>query len=116
MLKTTEFINLFGQNNLENFQRITDSVSLLISNGFTEDESKAVVSDYLKQFPIHKLKDINILFEGLYENFTQFAKEFHEDSESEENFELFEDELKDEFIFCNNFWFMFFNPFMKKII
>ncbi len=102
MLKTSEFINLFGQNNLENFQRITDSVSLLISNGFTEDESKAVVSDYLKEFPIQELKDLNSLFEGLYENFTQFAKEFQEDSDSEENFELFQNELKDDFVFCNN--------------
>jgi hypothetical protein len=101
-MKTSEFLNYFGQNYLENFRFIDESVSLLISNGFTEEESKAIVSDYLKEFSVHELNELNHNFEGIYSNFREFAKEFHEDSDAEGDFELFQNELKDDFVFCNN--------------
>lgn len=74
------------------------------NNSFSDEEKYLIINDFIDQFGADNLKYFNESFEGTYENFKSFAKEFHEDCENDDlDFDdEYIQELNSYYIFLHN--------------
>lgn len=70
---------------------------------FSSAEKCLFINDFIDQFGADNLKYFNESFEGIYESFEVFAKEFHEDCENDLDFDdEYIQELNSFYIHMNN--------------